>query len=336
MDQNNKTSADFILLGLFPGSRRRDLLIVLVLLIYSLAFAGNSVLMVLIWLDPRLHTPRYFLLSQLSIIDLAYVTSTVPKTATDHFRGKKSISYAACATQMFFSLTLGLAECTLLTLMAYDRYLAICHPLRYAVLMSPKVCVRVAAAAWTGALAALVHTAYPMSFPICGSREIHHYFCEMPAILRMSCADTSVYETVKFVSTLVFLLVPFALILVSYVLICLAVLRKSSRRGRSKALATCSSHLAVVSLYFGQAIFIYMTPGSSHTPEQDQVGAALGTVVTPMLNLLTYSLRNKEVVGALKRRLGRWCGWETSLSPQRVPQRRCVFKTESTRAQLRS
>ncbi|EHB03126.1 Olfactory receptor 2T27 [Heterocephalus glaber] len=322
MDQTNETSTDFILLGLFPGFRHSTLLILIILLIYTTAFAGNSVLIVLIWLDSRLHTPMYFLLSQLSVIDLAYISSTVPKTAANYFKGKKSISYFACAAQMFFFLTLGLAECILLTLMAYDRYVAVCNPLRYAVLMSPKFCVQMAAAVWTGAaLAALVHTIYPMHFPICGSREINHYFCEMPAILRMSCVDTSVYEMVKFVSTIVFLLVPFILILASYTLIFLTVLRMNSHKGRSKALGTCSSHLTVVSLYFGQAIFIYMAPTSSHTPEQEQVGAVLGTIVTPMLNPLIYSLRNKEVVGALRKCMGRCCHSENCLFLQRGAQK---------------
>ncbi|GAB1296116.1 Olfactory receptor [Apodemus speciosus] len=308
MDLKNKTTSGFILLGLFPSCRYPNLLISFILLIYALASAGNSLLILLIWLDPRLHTPMYFLLSQLSLIDLAYISCTVPKAATNYFTGRRNISFFACATQMFSFLTVGLAECILLTLMAYDRYVAVCNPLRYTILMSPKVCLQMAASTWIGAVAAaLVHTVYPMNFPICGSREINHYFCEMPAILRMSCVDTSVYEMVKFVSTIIFLLTPFTLILTSYTLIFLTVLRMNSPKGRNKALATCSSHLTVVSLYFGQAIFIYMTPTSSHTPDQDQVGAVLGTIVTPMLNPLIYSLRNKEVVGSLQKCTGRCC-----------------------------
>ncbi|XP_006894028.1 PREDICTED: olfactory receptor 2T1-like, partial [Elephantulus edwardii] len=296
MDQNNVTSDDFILLGLFPGFEYPHLLIFIILLIYTIAFTGNALLILLISMDTRLHTPMYFLLSQLSLIDLSYITSTVPKTVTNYFTGRKNISYFACATQLFFFLTLGLAECILLTLMAYDRYVAVCNPLRYTILMSPRICLQMAAAAWIGgALAALVHTIYPMHFPICGSRKINHYFCEMPAILRLSCVDTSAYEMVKFVSTIVFLLIPFVLILLSYTFIFFTVLRMKSRKGRNKALATCSSHLTVVSLYFGQAIFIYMMPSSSHTPKQDQIGAVLGTIVIPMLNPLIYSLRNKEI-----------------------------------------
>ncbi|XP_006874549.1 PREDICTED: olfactory receptor 2T27-like [Chrysochloris asiatica] len=313
MDQSNENSTDFILLGLFPGFRHPSLLILIVLLIYTIAFTGNALLILLIWQDSRLHTPMYFLLSQLSLIDLAYISSTVPKTVTNYFTGRKNISYFACATQLFFFLTLGIAECVLLTLMAYDRYVAVCIPLRYTVLMSPTVCLQMAAAAWIGgALAALIHTIYPMHFPICGSREINHFFCEMPAILRLSCVDTTAYEMVKFVTTIVFLLVPFILILSSYTFIFLTVFRMNSRKGKNKVLATCSSHLTVVSLYFGQGIFIYMMPSSSHTPEQDQIVAVFGTMVTPMLNPLIYSLRNKEVVGALKKMIRRFCSCETA------------------------
>ncbi|XP_075398916.1 olfactory receptor 2L3-like [Tenrec ecaudatus] len=312
MSTNNENSTDFILLGLFPGFRHPHLLILIVLVFYTTAFTGNALLILLIWLDTHLHTPMYFLLSQLSLIDLAYISSTVPKTIINYFTGRKNISYFACAVQMFSFLTLGLAECVLLTLMAYDRYVAVCNPLRYTVLMSPRVCLQMAAAAWIGgALGALVHTIYPMQFPICGSREIDHYFCEMPAVLRLSCADTSTYEMVVFVSTIVFLLVPFILILSSYSLIFLTVLRMKSSKGKKKGLATCSSHLTVVSLYFGQGIFIYMTPSSSHTPEQDQIVAVFGTMVTPMLNPLIYSLRNKEVVGALRKVTRRFCSCET-------------------------
>uniref|UniRef100_A0A8C9Q369 Olfactory receptor n=1 Tax=Spermophilus dauricus TaxID=99837 RepID=A0A8C9Q369_SPEDA len=305
--KENETSTDFVLLGLFPRFGHPSLLVLIILLLYTSAFAGNSTLLLLIWLDPRLHAPMYFLLSQLSVIDLAYISSTVPKMLANHFSGKRSISFLACAAQMFAFLTLGLAECILLTLMAYDRYVAVCNPLRYTVLMSPKVCLQMAASAWAGgALAALVHTVYPMHFPICGSREINHYFCEMPAILRMSCVDTSIYEmTVVSIICIVFVLLPLGFIVSSYILIFLTVLRMNSPEGRRKALATCSSHLAVVSLYYGPALVIYMTPQSAHTAEQDQGLSMINTIFTPLLNPLIYSLRNKDVLTALRKVVGR-------------------------------
>ncbi|XP_012905974.2 olfactory receptor 2T27-like [Mustela putorius furo] len=301
-EQKNESSTDFILLWLFPCFRYPYLLFLFFLFIYIIAFMGKSILILLIWLDSHLHTPMYFLLSQLSFIDLAYISSTVPKMVTNYYTGKKSISCFACATQLLYFLTLGLSECILLILMAYHHYVAVCNTLRYKILMNPKVCLRMASGAWSGgSLTALVHTIYPMNFPICGSREINHYFCEMPAILRMSCVDIPAYEMVKFVSTIVFLLIPFFLSMVSYTLIFLSDLRMNSPKGSNKALATCFSHLTVVSL------FIYMTPTSSHTPEQDQNAAVLGTIMTPIHNPLIYSLRSKEVVGALRKCMER-CG----------------------------
>uniref|UniRef100_A0A8C2SEC4 Olfactory receptor n=1 Tax=Capra hircus TaxID=9925 RepID=A0A8C2SEC4_CAPHI len=293
----NDTSTDFILLGLFPWFRHPNLLILIIILIYTAAFTGNSILILLIWLDSHLHTPMYFLLSQLSLIDLAYISCTVPKMVTNYFTGKKNISYFSCATQLFFFLTLGLAECILLTLMAYDRYVAVCNPLRYTVIMNPRVCLQMALVSWGGgALNSLLNTIYTMHFPFCGSREIHHFFCEMPAVLKLSCEDTSFYEMVVSVICIVFVLLPLGLIMASYMLIFLAVLRMNSPAGRRKALAVCSSHLAVVSLYYGPAMIIYMTPHSFHTLEQDEILSMINTIFTPMLNPLIYSLRNKEVL----------------------------------------
>uniref|UniRef100_A0A6I8P8U6 Olfactory receptor n=1 Tax=Ornithorhynchus anatinus TaxID=9258 RepID=A0A6I8P8U6_ORNAN len=305
MRDNETTVTDFILLGLFPEFRHPNFIISFILLVYAAAFTGNAVLILLIWADIRLHTPMYFLLSQLSLVGLAFISTTVPKMAADFFSGKQNISVIACGTQIFFYFTLGGAECLLLTFMSYDRYVAVCHPLRYPVLVNPRVCVQMAVGSWAGgALSSLVQTVYTMNLPFCGSREIHHFFCEVPAVLRLSCEDTSAYEMSVFVTCVVFLLIPFSLIVASYALIFLSVLRMDSREGRKKALATCSSHLTVVTLYFGPNIFIYMTPGSSHSPEQDQAMSVFCTILTPLLNPLIYSLRNKEVGGALRKVLG--------------------------------
>ncbi|XP_038626392.1 olfactory receptor 2L2-like [Tachyglossus aculeatus] len=303
MERGNETSADeFILLGLFPEFRHRTFLISVTLLIYIMALGGNAVLILLIWADLRLHTPMYFLLSQLSLMDLAYISTTVPKMAEDFFSGKRNISFVSCGAQIFFFFTLAGTECLLLTLMSYDRYVAVCHPLRYPVLMNHGVCLQMAAGTWLGCVVnSLAHTTYTMVVPLCGPREIHHFFCEISAVLKLSCEDTSAYELAVFSMGVVFLLVPFGLILVSYALIFLSVLRMDSREGRKKALATCSSHLTVVALYFAPNIFIYMTPGDSHSPEQDQAVSVFCTILTPLLNPLIYSLRNKEVLGALRR-----------------------------------
>ncbi|KAM5168952.1 olfactory receptor 2T5-like [Callospermophilus lateralis] len=307
--EENETSMDFVLLGLFPRFRHPSLLVLIILLLYTTAFAGNSTLILLIWLDSRLHAPMYFLLSQLSVIDLAYISSTVPKMLANHFLGKRNISFLACAAQMFAFLTLGLAECILLTLMAYDRYVAVCNPLsplRYPAIMNSRVCLQMALVCWGGgALNSLVNTIYTMHFPFCGSREICHFFCEMPAILKLSCRDTSLYETVVSTICIVFVLLPLGFIVSSYILIFLTVLRMNSPEGRRKALATCSSHLAVVSLYYGPSLVIYMTPQSAHTAEQDQGLSMINTIFTPLLNPLIYSLRNKDVLTALRKVVGR-------------------------------
>nr|XP_051684516.1 olfactory receptor 2T27-like [Oryctolagus cuniculus] len=306
MDSRNKSSdTDFILLGLFPGMNHVTLLVSAILLIYTVALTANSALILLIWVDSHLHTPMYFLLSQLALMDLTLISSTVPKMAADFFLGQRNISRVACAAQIFFFLTLGIAECILITFMSYDRYVAICNPLRYALLMSQRVCLQMAAVSWAGgAFLSLAHTAYAMHFPICGSTEISHFLCEVMAILKLACEDISAYEKAVVATSIVVLLIPLSLILTSYVLIFLAVLRMNSPEGRNKALATCSSHLAVVSLYFGPAMLVYMRPSSYHSPKLDQVLFLLGAILTPMMNPLIYSLRNKEVVGALKKVLG--------------------------------
>ncbi|XP_075398904.1 olfactory receptor 2L2-like [Tenrec ecaudatus] len=307
MDTGNETlSTDFILLGLFPGMKHVGILVSMILLIYTIALTGNTALIFLIWLDPHLHTSMYFLLSQLSLIDLAFISSTVPKMAVNFFSGKKKISLIGCGTQIFFTLTLGIAECILLTLMAYDRYVAICHPLKYPIIISPQVSQQMAIGSWVaGALASLVHTTYSMHFPLCGPRELHHFFCEVKAILKLSCEDISAYEKGVVVTSIIVVLLPVSLILASYTLIFLAVLRMNSPEGRNKALATCSSHLTVVTFYYGPAMMIYMRPGSSHTPILNQALFMFDTILTPMMNPLIYSLRNREVVGALRKVLKR-------------------------------
>ena len=305
---NASSVTDFILVGLFPEFQHSIVLNFMVIFIYILAFLGNLLLIVLIWGDSQFHTPMYILLSQLSLIDLTLTSTIVPKTASNFFTGKRTISWIGCGTQSFFYLMLGMSECLILTLMAYDRYVAVCIPLRYLTIMSPRFCLHMVAGCWIGgSIGSFSHTVYPMHFPICGSREIHHFFCEVPVLIKLSCEDTSVYQLVVVLTSIVLLVVPFSLIIASYTLIFLTVLRMNSVKGRKKALATCSSHLTVVSLFFGPNIFIYMTFTSSHSPQQDQALSLFSNILTPMLNPLIYSLRNKEVVAALMKLVGR-CG----------------------------
>ncbi|XP_044531126.1 olfactory receptor 2L8-like [Gracilinanus agilis] len=308
MERGNTTSTtDFILLGLFPGMKHIDFIISIIFLIYIFAITGNVILIFLIWADSRLHTPMYILLSQLSVIDVAFISSVVPKMVIDFFSGKKDISHLGCGSQMFFSLMLGGAECILITLMAYDRYVAVCNPLRYVVIMNHNICVQMVVGSWIGgALNSLVQTIYTMHFQFCNSREINYFFCEVMAVLKLSCEDTSTYEMGILMAGIVFVLIPLGLILTSYILIFLSVLHMNSPEGRNKALATCSSHLTVVSLYFGPGIFIYMMPRSSQILKLNQILSILCTILTPMLNPLIYSLRNKDMVGALRKVLERF------------------------------
>ncbi|XP_040830660.1 olfactory receptor 2AG2-like [Ochotona curzoniae] len=296
--------SEFILLGLFPHLQHADVLAGLIILTYALALGGNATLTVLILLDARLHTPMYFLLRHLSLVDLLFISTTVPRMAASFFSGHKRISHIACGTQTFFFLTLGGAECVLLMFMACDRYVAICHPLRYHTIMSQRVCQSMVLGSWVGSgLNALAQVVYTMYVPKCGFLQIEHFFCEPMAVMKLACGDTSTYQLVILVIGIVLLLIPFGVISSSYTIIFLTVLRMNSRQARKKALGTCSSHLLAVSLFYGPTIFTYMTPGSSHSPAQDQAVSVFFSIVTPMLNPFIYSLRNREVTQALRKAL---------------------------------
>ncbi|XP_069850180.1 olfactory receptor 2T29-like isoform X2 [Dipodomys merriami] len=301
MDKGNAPSA-FILVGLFSQSRHPALLGVVVSVVFLLAFSGNAVLIAVIRSDVRLHTPMYFFISQLSLMDLAYITVTVPKMLVDQMTGLNTISVSGCGVQMFLYLTLGGAEFFLLAAMSYDRYAAICHPLRYPVLLSRKACLVLTLGCWVlGSVDGFMLTPVTMTFPFCKSREIHHFFCEVPAVLKLSCSDTSLYKTLMYLCCVLMLLIPVTVISTSYALVLLTVHRMKSAEGRKKALATCSSHMTVVLLFYGAAIYTYMLPGSYHTPEKDMVVSVFYTILTPVLNPLIYSLQNSSVTRALKK-----------------------------------
>ncbi|XP_076991537.1 olfactory receptor 2T27-like [Tamandua tetradactyla] len=303
---NQTTGTDFILLGLFHHIQVPSLFFTFIFLVFLVTLAGNVMMIILIWMDAQLHMPMYFFLSQLSLMDLLYSSTFVPKIAIDFLSGKNGISFINCGIQLFLFTTLVGAEYLLLAVMAYDRYVAICHPLRYSVLMRSTVCVLMVASTWVGALFnALVHGIYTLNLPYCASREIHHFFCEIPALLKIACADTSLYENGLYVSCVVFLFIPISAIMASYGQILSTVLRLESKLGMRKALTTCSSHMIVVSLFYGTAIFKYFLPKAYHTIELDEVVSVFYTIVTPMLNPLIYSLRNKEVARAFRKVVGR-------------------------------
>ncbi|KAM5168382.1 olfactory receptor 2M3-like [Callospermophilus lateralis] len=304
--ENQTFNPVFILLGIFNHSPTHTFLLALVLGIFTVAVMGNSTMVLLIHLDAQLHTPMYFLLSQLSLMDLMLICTTVPKMAFNYLSGRNSISLAGCRTQIFFYVSLMGAECFLLAAMAYDRDVAICHPLRYPVLMSQKVCGLMAAASWLlGSLDGIIEAAVALSFLYCGSREIPHFFCDVPALLTLACTDTLTFEKMIFICCIIMLLFPVGIIIASYAHVILAVIHMGSGEGRRKAFATCSSHLMVVGMYYGAAMFIYMRPTSDRSPTQDKMLSAFYTILTPMLNPLIYSLRNREVSRAFMKLLGK-------------------------------
>ncbi|XP_004841981.1 olfactory receptor 2T5-like [Heterocephalus glaber] len=299
----NRTAwVDFILVGLFPRSRHPALLCLVLFGMLLMALSGNALLILLIRANTRLHTPMYFLISQLSLMDMVYISTTVPKMLMDQVTGENRISAPECGVQMFLYLTVVGSEFFLLAAMSYDRYVAICHPLRYPILMSHRVCLLLASGCWfLGSVDGFMLTPVTMTFPFCRSREIHHFFCEVPAVMKLSCSDTSLYEVLMYLCCVLMLLIPVTVISSSYTCILLTVLRINSAEGRKKALATCSSHMSVVLLFYGAAVYTYMLPSSYHTPKKDMVVSVFYTILTPVLNPLIYSLRNKDVTEALKK-----------------------------------
>ncbi|KAF7464762.1 olfactory receptor 2T33-like [Marmota monax] len=305
-NSTDPTAMNFILLGLFDYTKTHRVLFSLVFMTFIASLVGNILMILLIHTDPRLHTPMYFLLSQLSLMDLMLVSTIIPKMAANYLLKSKSISPAGCASQIFLLLTLGGGECFLLAAMSYDRYVAICHPLRYHVLMSHKLCSQLIAGSWLlGGIDGLMQASAALSFPYCHSREIDHFFCEAPSLMRLVCADTTVFEFFMYICCILMLLIPLSLIVVSYSLILAAVLRMHSAAARKKALTTCSSHLVVVGMFYATLMVIYMRPRSYHSVGHSKVVSAFYTIFTPVLNPLIYSVRNKDVKGAFRNWLGK-------------------------------
>ncbi|KAM7146184.1 putative olfactory receptor 2B8 [Macrochelys suwanniensis] len=305
-DGNQSSLGEFILLGVSDRPQLEMLLFVLILICYTMTLLGNTTIIVVSWLEPHLHTPMYFFLSNLSFLDLCYTTSVGPQMLVNFHSTRKYISWAGCVAQLYISLSLGCTECLLLAVMAYDRYAAICQPLRYTTIMSHRLCLQLAATAWLcGFGNSMLQTILTVQLPRCGRNQIEHFLCELPALLKLACVDTSANEAELLISAVFFLLVPLGLILVSYGYIGAAVLRIHSAKGRLKALNTCTSHLTLVSLFYGTAISMYLQPPSSYSQDRGKIVSLFYTMVTPMLNPLIYTLRNKEVHGALCRVLGR-------------------------------
>uniref|UniRef100_A0A8D0G270 Olfactory receptor n=1 Tax=Sphenodon punctatus TaxID=8508 RepID=A0A8D0G270_SPHPU len=309
MGNPNRTSASgFILLGLSTRMEHWGPLFALFLSMYLLTLIGNLLIVLLIRLDAQLlQTPMYFFLSFLSLADVGFASTTVPKALENLVSQTKSISYGGCLAQMYFFVAFGITDSFLLASMAYDRYIAICHPLRYAVLMSHKHCLFLVALSWLLAfLHSLVHTLLMARLSFCASREISHFFCDVQPLLRLSCSSTHPNELLAFTEGSLVIMGPFLFIVVSYILILAAILKVPSAAGRCKAFSTCSSHLGAVALFYGTVIAVYIRPSSSYSVAKNRVVAVLYTTVTPMLNPFIYSLRNEDVMGAMRRVLVRF------------------------------
>ncbi|XP_035930399.2 olfactory receptor 2B8-like [Halichoerus grypus] len=302
MEQKNGSSfTGFILLGFSDRPQLELVLFVVLLIFYLFTLLGNTTIIALSHLDPHLHTPMYFFLSNLSFLDLCYMTSTVPQLLV-HLRGAdKSISFGGCVAQLFISLGLGSTECILLGVMALDRYAAVCRPLQYTVIMHPCLCALMASASWfIGFANSSLQTVLIFILPLCGRNKIDHFFCEVPPLLKLACVDTTVNESELFFVSVIIFFIPVTLI-IFYGQIVRAVLRIKSSAGQRKAFGTCGSHITVVSLFYGMAIYAYLQPRNNYSQDQGKIISLFYTIVTPMVNPVIYTLRNKDVTGAMKK-----------------------------------
>ena len=303
---NESVPQEFILLGFSDRPWLELPLFVVFLISYILTIMGNLAIIIVSRLDSKLHTPMYFFLTNLSLLDLCYTTSTVPQMLVNICSLRKVISYGGCVAQLFISLALGSTECLLLAVMSFDRFAAICRPLHYSIIMHQRLCLQLAAASWVSGFSnSVLQSTLTLQMPLCGHKEVDHFFCEVPALLRLSCVDTTANEAELFFISVLFLLIPVTLILTSYAFIVQAVLRIQSVEGRRKAFGICGSHLIVVSLFYGTAIYMYLQPPSPASKDRGKMVSLFYGIITPMLNPLIYTLRNKDVKGAFKRLIAR-------------------------------
>ncbi|XP_067388314.1 olfactory receptor 12D1-like [Emydura macquarii macquarii] len=307
MANRTEEVSEFILMGLTSLQGLQHFLFALFLLLYAASVLGNGAMVSLALTETRLHTPMYFFLGNLSCLDIFYSTVTVPKMLAGFLSGQQTISFTGCLTQLHFFHFLGSSEAVLLAVMAYDRYVAICNPLRYRLVMSPRACLFLAAATWTtGFLHALMHTVLTSRLHFCGLSRVHHFFCDIKPLLNLACGSTHLNLTLLNIVTGGIVIIPFILTLLSYLyIISFLLLKVQSRESRRKAFSTCASHLTVVSLFYGAAILTYAPPSSGESPEWDMMIILLYSVVTPALNPVIYTLRNKEVHSALRKTLQR-------------------------------
>uniref|UniRef100_A0A2R9B789 Olfactory receptor n=2 Tax=Pan paniscus TaxID=9597 RepID=A0A2R9B789_PANPA len=298
--------------GLSGHPRLELFFFVLIFIMYVVILLGNGTLILISILDPHLHTPMYFFLGNLSFLDICYTTTSIPSTLVSFLSERKTISFSGCAVQMFLNLAMGTTECVILGMMAFDRYVAICNPLRYPIIMSKDAYVPMAVGSWfAGIVNSAVQNTFVVQLPFCRNNIINHFSCEILAVMKMACADISGNEFLMLVDTILFTLMPLLLIVISYSLIISSILKTHSSEGRSKAFSTCSAHLTVVIIFYGTILFMYMKPKSKETLNSDDLDATdkiismFYGVMTPTMNPLIYSLRNKDVKEAVKHLLNR-------------------------------
>ncbi|XP_047625208.1 olfactory receptor 13C2-like [Phacochoerus africanus] len=310
--ENQTILVEFFLRGLSGYPRLELLFYVLISIMYVVILLGNGTLILISIVDSHLHTPMYFFLGNLSFLDICYTTTSIPTMLVIFLSERKTISFSGCAMQMFLGLAMGTTECVLLGMMAFDRYVAICNPLRYSVLMSKASYVPMAAGSWIiGIVNSAVQTAFVVQLPFCRNNVINHFSCEILAVMKLACADISGNEFIMLVATTLFILMPLLFIIISYTLIIVSILKIRTSEGRSKVFSTCSAHLTVVIIFYGTILFMYMKPKSKETLTSDDLNATdklisvFYAIITPMINPLIYSFRNKDVKDAVKHLLRR-------------------------------
>ncbi|XP_003931179.3 olfactory receptor 13H1 [Saimiri boliviensis] len=302
MAGNNVTAVfRFLLIGISNYPQWKGMVFTLVLIIYLSTLLGNGLMVFLIHFDPNLHTPMYFVLSNLSFLDLCYGTASMPQALVHCFSTHPYLSYPRCFAQMSVSLALATVECLLLAVMAYDRVVAISNPLHYSMLMNGPVCVCLAATSWGASLVLTAILILSLRLYFCGANVINHFVCEILSLIKLACSDTRLNELMILITGIFTLLLPFGFVLLSYIQIAMAVIKIRSAQGRLKAFTTCGSHLTVVTIFDGAAISMYMKPQSKSSPDQDKFISVFYGALTPMLNPLIYSLRNEDFKEAIRK-----------------------------------
>ncbi|MEJ1273228.1 olfactory receptor 3A1-like [Cricetulus griseus] len=301
-ESNGTAVTEFILLGLVETARLQPAIFVIFFFAYLLTVGGNLSILAAVLVEPKLHTPMYFFLGNLSMLDVGCISVTVPSMLGRLLSHKRTVPYGACLTQLFFFHQLAGVDCFLLTAMAYDRFLAICRPLTYSTRMNHTVQRILVATSWACAFSnALTHTVAISTLDFCGPNVINHFYCDLPQLFQLSCSSTQLNELLLFGLGVLMAGAPVILIVTSYIHVAAAVLRIRSSEGRKKAFSTCGSHLTVVGIFYGTGVFSYMRLGSVEASDKDKGIGILNTVISPMLNPLIYSLRNPDVQGALRR-----------------------------------